>query len=84
MMLFDLESDPGEQHDIAGQHPELVRRLKNLFDEMNAQLPEFQEPRSDYLFRGSSPGASRPLMHLIGGELRYDRIPAWQQHLISD
>ncbi len=26
--LFDLRADPGEKHDVAADHPELVRRLK--------------------------------------------------------
>lgn len=32
MQLFDLQSDPGEQHDIAAQHPDVVERLKKLYD----------------------------------------------------
>jgi uncharacterized sulfatase len=28
--LFDLESDPGEQHNIADKHPEIVRKLQQL------------------------------------------------------
>jgi len=39
MMLFDLEADPSEQHNVALEHPEVVDRLKGLFDEMNAQVP---------------------------------------------
>jgi len=27
MMLFDLQQDPGEQQDVAAEHPEVVRRL---------------------------------------------------------
>ena len=38
-MLFDLEQDPAEQHNVAKEHPEVVDRLKGLFDEMNAQVP---------------------------------------------
>lgn len=30
MMLFDLGSDPGEQHNVAAEHPEIVARLKAL------------------------------------------------------
>jgi hypothetical protein len=37
--LFDLENDPGEQHDVAGQHPEVVARLKARFDEMVREFP---------------------------------------------
>jgi len=39
MSLFDLESDPAEQHDVADQHPDVVKRLKALYDEMDKQLP---------------------------------------------
>ena len=31
--LFDLEADPGEQHDVAAAHPEVVTRLRRLRDE---------------------------------------------------
>ena len=37
MMLFDLQNDPGEQHDVSAQHPEIVERLKHLYDEMNKE-----------------------------------------------
>jgi arylsulfatase A-like enzyme len=36
--LFDLETDPAEQHDIASKHPDVVQRLRVLFDEMNQQV----------------------------------------------
>jgi hypothetical protein len=38
MQLFDLQNDPGEQHDVAAQHPDIVERLKKAFDEMSTQL----------------------------------------------
>ena len=37
MMLIDLEADPSEQHDVSAEHPEVVKRLKGLFDELAAQ-----------------------------------------------
>ena len=40
MQLFDLQNDPGEQHDVAAQHADVVERLKRAFDEMNAQPRE--------------------------------------------
>ena len=39
MMLIDLESDPSEQHNVAKEHPEVVERLKRLFDQMAAEVP---------------------------------------------
>jgi hypothetical protein len=43
MQLFDLQSDPAEQRDVAGAHPEEVKRLKALFDEMNQEVPDVEE-----------------------------------------
>lgn len=83
MMLFDLEADPGEQHDIADQHPEIVERLSAKFEQTQAQVPAFPAPERDYLFGPSPKGQRRPLMRLIGGQLRYDRIPKPQQHLLA-
>lgn len=34
MQLFDLQADPAEQMDVASEHPEVVARLKQLFDEL--------------------------------------------------
>jgi hypothetical protein len=32
MQLFDLETDPGEQHNVAGRYPSEVARLKKLYE----------------------------------------------------
>jgi len=34
MSLFDLSTDPGEQHNIASEQPDVVKRLKALYDEV--------------------------------------------------
>jgi arylsulfatase A-like enzyme len=34
MSLFDLHNDPGEQHDVAAKHPDVVARLKPQYDRM--------------------------------------------------
>jgi len=39
MALFDWQNDPGEQHNVASQHPDVVARLKALFDQMNTEVP---------------------------------------------
>jgi uncharacterized sulfatase len=33
MSLFDLTADPGEQHNVAGDHPDIVKLLKVRYDE---------------------------------------------------
>ena len=62
MMLFDLEADPSEQHDVADSHPDVVKRLKALFDEYDGD----ETPRPTAGFSG--------LRRVRGGELRYDSI----------
>ena len=39
MQLFDLQSDPAEQHDVAAQSPAEVARLKALYDSLNREAP---------------------------------------------
>ena len=36
--LFDLATDPGEQKNVAADHPEVVQRLQGLFDKMKAEM----------------------------------------------
>jgi arylsulfatase A-like enzyme len=40
MQLFDLQNDPGEQHNVAAAHPEEVRRLKAAYDAVNKDVPK--------------------------------------------
>jgi uncharacterized sulfatase len=61
MMLFDIVSDPAEQKDVSGEHPEVVSRLKGLFDQAAAEVPAFNRPRQ---FNG--------LRRLRGGALTYE------------
>ncbi|HUG70805.1 MAG TPA: sulfatase [Pirellulaceae bacterium] len=44
MQLFDLQSDPGEQTDVAARHPEIVTHLKTLYDAMNRDVPQASSP----------------------------------------
>ena len=62
MMLFDLEADRSEQDDVSDSHPDVVNRLKALFDEFDG----IEAPR---------PPAGFPALRRVrGGELRYDLI----------
>ena len=83
MMLFDLDADRGEVNDVAKQHPAVVKRLLAEFRALEKQVPEFAAPKNEYLFEPPGKGRPRTLMRLIGGELRYDRVPASQRHLMA-
>lgn len=36
--LFDLDADPAEQHDVSAGHPDLVRRMRGLFEAMEKEV----------------------------------------------
>ena len=82
MMLFDMENDSAEQVNVAQDHPEVVTRLKALFDKTKAEMKDTPAPDDEYLF-GEENQSKGVLMRVVGGELRYDRIPKPQQHLIQ-
>jgi arylsulfatase A len=67
LSLFDLENDISETTDVADQHPEIVARLKELSDQMRAELGDSRTKQ-----KGSG---NRPAGTLDTGDLRYDWIP---------
>jgi hypothetical protein len=69
MMLFDMESDPGEQNDVADSHPDVVARLKAAFENMEKQVPKPSAP---------APAGAGRIKRLKGGALRYDLEPTPQ------
>jgi uncharacterized sulfatase len=65
MMLFDMHADPSEQRDVASEHPQVVAKLKAMYDKIVVDVPDsypVDEPTLPHLLR------------LEGGELRYDRV----------
>ena len=64
MMLFDLEEDPAEQHDVAAKNPEVVARLKAMFDKMDVQVPKFPPIKP----------AWRGVRYIKGGDLKYQPL----------
>jgi uncharacterized sulfatase len=43
--LFDLVTDPGEQKNVAAEHPDVVARLQALFDKLAAEAAAIGPPR---------------------------------------
>jgi uncharacterized sulfatase len=60
MMLFDLDADPAEQHDLSKQHPDVVERLKAIYEKTLAQVPDFEPPKR-----------FKRLRRITGGDLSY-------------
>ncbi|MFH1616942.1 MAG: hypothetical protein ABIG61_17890 [Planctomycetota bacterium] len=60
-MLFDLESDPAEQHDVSKKHPDVVERIKAIYEKTLAEVPDFEQPKR-----------FKQLKRLKGGDLNYD------------
>jgi len=44
MSLFDLSTDPGEQHNVAAEHPDILKRLKERYDEVAGESSKIQDP----------------------------------------
>lgn len=44
-LLYDLEADPAEQQDLSLSHPELLQRLRQRWERLNAAYPDFPAPR---------------------------------------
>jgi len=60
MMLFDIEADPSEQHDLSKKHPDVVKRLKAIYDKTLAEVPKFKPPKR-----------FKKLRRITGGDLNY-------------
>jgi uncharacterized sulfatase len=64
MMLFDLHNDPAEQHNVAAKHPDVVKRLRAMFEELDAVAEKAPPPAPPY-----------PEIRTVkGGALRYDEF----------
>ncbi len=46
MALFDLQEDPGEQHNVAEAHPDIAARLKAQYDQLQRELTADEESSS--------------------------------------
>lgn len=62
LRLYDLDTEIGEQTDVAAQHPEVVAKLKALADKMAAEIG------------GKTPTARRPAGEVKGAKTLYPTI----------
>jgi arylsulfatase A-like enzyme len=44
--LFNLDDDPGETHDVSGEHPEVLDGLVRELTDWRRAVDEAQEPRA--------------------------------------
>jgi arylsulfatase A-like enzyme len=58
--LFHMADDPGEQKDLSGQYPELVKRLQGYAEKTLAEIPPMERPKPSHPFR-----------HVRGGRLDF-------------
>jgi arylsulfatase A-like enzyme len=56
--LFDIPKDPGEHHDVAAQHPEVVKTLTTKALAWNKTLPA-SPARDKFIANGQSKGTSK-------------------------
>jgi len=50
--LYDLETDIAEEHDVAGQHPEVADQIMQIIRDARTPSPEFPFPALDSLNGG--------------------------------
>jgi arylsulfatase A-like enzyme len=65
--LYDLAKDPGEQHDLAGQHPERLAAMKLRLQQVSAERPPL----------GELPILMEPALPYVYGRDENANVPAW-------
>lgn len=85
-MLFDMKYDPAERHDIADQHPELVRELAALYeewiDDIHAEglrrwpLPVGHDEHDPVRLHASQAYFEDPVRYAVGG-FAHDWLTGW-------
>lgn len=69
-MLFDLEQDPGEQHDLSAEHPEVVSRLADSLQKTLVGMDaEFPTPNANYNPHGEK-NSNRATMYEMANQFR--------------
>ena len=75
--LFEIKKDPGQEKDVAADHPQQVKKMKDFYDRWWAELePTFLETTEIYLGAQEAPRVTLTCHDWIGG------TPPWNQHMV--
>jgi arylsulfatase B len=78
--LYDMDADPGQEHDVAAFNPEPVERLKNFYEEWWSELePTFADDAAIHLGRPSA----NPV-YLTAHDWITEQSAPWNQALIRE
>ena len=78
--LYDLSTDPGQQHDLAGEHPEQVAALRERYEAWWSSL----EPVFDDYVRLGLGGAEDPVTLMSHDWHTSDRGVPWHQNHVRN
>ena len=75
--LFEIKKDPSQEKDVAADHPQQVKKMKDFYDGWWAELePTFLETTEIYLGAQEAPRVTLTCHDWIGG------TPPWNQHMV--
>ncbi|MDA8042601.1 MAG: arylsulfatase, partial [Pirellulales bacterium] len=75
--LFEIKKDPSQEKDVAADHPQQVKKMKDFYDGWWAELePTFRETTEIYLGAQEAPRVTLTCHDWIGG------TPPWNQHMV--
>ncbi len=76
--LYAIKRDPGQQHDVAAQHPEQVAKMRAFYEAWWAEIePTFAQTTEIYLGH-----PDHPIVSLTGHDWIQEALPPWnQQHI---
>lgn len=73
--LYDIASDPGQKHDIAEEHPEIVAEMREFYERWWAELdPTFAQTTEIYLGH-----TDHPVVSLTAHDWIQKVYPPWHQ-----
>jgi len=78
--LYDMQSDPGQQRNVADQHPDEFNKMVDFYDRWWQELePTFAQTTEIYIGH-----AEHPVVTLTGHDWIQSALPPWnQQHIRS-